>query len=79
MPLFNGASIEDYPENLLIRYKDEADGCYKYMRTGAEIEEYIRALFAFSAKTPSLKKYASEQTSPPISPPIGRITSGSDG
>ncbi len=47
MPLFNGASIEDYPENLLIRYKDEADGCYKYMRTGAEIEEYIRALFAF--------------------------------
>lgn len=47
MPLFNGASPEDHPEKLLIRYRDQADGCMKYMRESADIQDYIRALFSF--------------------------------
>jgi len=35
---------EDYPDKIKIRYLDEADGCYKYMTTAAEIDDYIRSL-----------------------------------
>ncbi len=34
----------DYPDGMHIRYFDEADGMYKYMRHGCDIEDYIRAL-----------------------------------
>ncbi|MBQ8641525.1 MAG: DUF4091 domain-containing protein [Clostridia bacterium] len=38
------ALAEDYPDKIKIRYLDEADGCYKYMTTAAEIDDYIRSL-----------------------------------
>ena len=39
--------VSDYPENLRIRYLDDATGCYRFMREGDEIRAYIRALEAF--------------------------------
>ena len=46
MPLFPGTAPEDYPEQVLIRYLDEADGCYHYLEKTEDILSYIRALFA---------------------------------
>lgn len=45
MPLFAGSAPEDYPEQVLIRYLDEADGCFKYLKKTEDILAYIRALF----------------------------------
>lgn len=45
MPLFSGSTPEDYPEQVLIRYLDEADGCFKYLKKTEDILAYIRALF----------------------------------
>lgn len=45
MPLFAGSTPEDYPEQVLIRYLDEADGCFKYLKKTEDILAYIRALF----------------------------------
>ena len=45
MPLFPGTAPEDYPEQVLIRYLDEADGCFKYLKKTEDILAYIRALF----------------------------------
>ena len=45
MPLFAGSAPEDYPEKVLIRYLDEADGCFKYLKKTEDILAYIRALF----------------------------------
>jgi len=39
-----GAVAHDYPDAIRIRYLDRSDGCYKYMKSGVEIKEYIRAL-----------------------------------
>ncbi len=47
MPLFPSVKVEGHPENVLMRYLDESDGCYKYMKSTEEITDYIRALFAF--------------------------------
>lgn len=44
MPYFT-AQIPDYPEAVMIRYKDY-DGCYKYMQTQADITDYVAALIA---------------------------------
>ena len=46
MPLFAGSTPEDYPEKVLIRYLDEADGCFKYLKKTEDILSYIRALFS---------------------------------
>ena len=46
MPLFPGSAPEDYPEQVLIRYLDESDGCYHYLEKTEDILSYIRALFA---------------------------------
>lgn len=46
MPLFPGTAPEDYPEQVLIRYLDEADGCFKYLKKTEDILSYIRALFS---------------------------------
>lgn len=40
----------DWPENLLVRYVDEADGCCHYLQNEAEIAAYLRALAAFLAE-----------------------------
>lgn len=38
---------EDYPDGMRIRYYDEADGCYKYMRKAFEIDAFIVALMEY--------------------------------
>lgn len=42
-----GNLIDDYPDAIRVRYYDEADKCYKYMRSGKEIREYIRSIETF--------------------------------
>ncbi|HBP37500.1 MAG TPA: hypothetical protein DD640_01935 [Clostridiales bacterium] len=37
----------DYPDAIRLRYLDEADGCGKYMKLGAEIRQYMQALEQF--------------------------------
>ncbi|NLE13482.1 MAG: DUF4091 domain-containing protein [Clostridiales bacterium] len=46
-----GRLAPDYPDALRIRYLDRADGCYKYMRTAAEIDGYIAALEQYFVTT----------------------------
>ena len=41
---------EDFPDAIRIVYRD-ADGCKRYMRTAAEISDYIRALEGFFVET----------------------------
>ncbi len=36
--------VEDYPDDIRVRYLDESDMCYKYIRTGKELEHYLQAL-----------------------------------
>lgn len=47
MPLFSCDAPTDYPEKVLIRYLDEADGGYRYMTKKQDITAYVRALFDF--------------------------------
>jgi len=42
-----GNLLDDYPDAIRVRYYDEADKCYKYMRSGKEIREYIRSIEVF--------------------------------
>nr|MDD6335790.1 DUF4091 domain-containing protein [bacterium] len=46
-----GRLAPDYPDAIKLRYLDWATGCYDYMRTAHQIEEYIRALEAFFIDT----------------------------
>ncbi len=39
-----GKLIEDFPDGCRVRYLDEGDGTYKYMRTSQELHGYIKAL-----------------------------------
>jgi len=39
-----GAVSDDYPDAIRVRYLDKTDGCYKYMKKAAEIDDYIKAL-----------------------------------
>lgn len=41
----------DYPESVVLRYLDEADGCLKYMRKRDEIIAYVQALEDYFKKT----------------------------
>ncbi|RED75219.1 DUF4091 domain-containing protein [Cohnella phaseoli] len=41
-----GVVAEGYPEAIRIRYKDESDGTYKFMRDSQEVKAYVRALAA---------------------------------
>lgn len=49
MPLFPAGAVEHF-ERVLVRYLDECDGCYKYMKSTADIKLYIEELFAFFKK-----------------------------
>ncbi len=42
-----GKLAEDYPDAIRLRYLDEIDGCYKYIKKRAQIAEYISALQSF--------------------------------
>ena len=41
----------DYPDGPKIRYRDLADGCFKYMRSAAEVEDFIISLEQYFVKT----------------------------
>lgn len=51
-----GALAPDYPDQIKIRYLDEADGCYRYMTTAAEIDDYIRSLAQYFIATGQIGK-----------------------
>ncbi len=51
-----GAVIEDYADGLKIRYLDKADGCYKFMRTTAEVDDYISSLERYFVTTGQMDK-----------------------
>ena len=46
----------DYPDKIKIRYLDEADGCYKYMTSAAEIDDYIHSLEQYFITTNQIDK-----------------------
>lgn len=41
----------DYPDNMSIRYFDEGDRLYRYMRCGSEIDAFIRSLEQYFIRT----------------------------
>lgn len=41
----------DYPDEIRVRYLDEADGCYKFMDNKEDISHYIRALHDYFIET----------------------------
>ena len=42
-----GTIAQDYPDAIRIRYFDEQDGCWKFIRVSSEIKQYIKALENF--------------------------------
>lgn len=46
----------DFPDAIRIRYFDETDGCYKYMRSSADIENYIKSLEKYFLDTGVIDK-----------------------
>lgn len=38
---------EDWPDAIRLSYIDEKDGCLRFMRSAAEIEDYMRAVYAW--------------------------------
>ena len=42
-----GAIVPDYPDAIRIRYFDESDETYKYIRTENEIKQYIKAIESY--------------------------------
>ncbi len=40
-----GVLAGDWPDAIRVSYLDEADGCIRFMRTRAEIEEYLRLIY----------------------------------
>lgn len=46
----------DYPDGVRLSYIDEADGCRRFMRSAAEIDDYIRALYEYFRTTGQLAR-----------------------
>lgn len=42
-----GRIVEDYYDNIRVRYLDKSDNCYKYMRKLSEVKQYISAIDTF--------------------------------
>ena len=51
-----GRPAEDYPDSVRIRYLDEADGCFKYLKKASDIEAYIASLRDYFVKTGQIDK-----------------------
>ncbi len=51
-----GRLAPDDPDALRVRYLDEADGTYKFLRTEEELETYIRLLADYFKKTGQMEK-----------------------
>ncbi len=52
----NDKTVPDYPDCMHIRYYDEESRTYRYMRTGAEIDGYIRALETYFIETDQIDR-----------------------
>ena len=42
--VYGGRTAPDYPDGIHVRVYDEASGCYDYLRTAKELDEYIKQL-----------------------------------
>ena len=51
-----GKPIDEYPENIKIRYLDESDGTQKYLRRGEDIIAYIKAIEKYFIDTDQINK-----------------------
>ena len=51
-----GKIAEDDPDSLRVRAFDEGKGCYRFLNTEAELEEYIRLLVEYFRKTGQLDR-----------------------
>ncbi len=60
----------DYPDGMHIRYLDEADGLYKYMREGHDIEDYIRALEQYFITTGQIDRIRIAADEPSVLEPF---------
>ena len=60
----------DYPDGMHIRYYDEADGMYKYMRRGDDITAYIRALEQYFVKTRQIDRVRIAADEPSVLEPF---------
>ena len=60
----------DYPDGMNIRYFDEADGLYKYMREGQDIEDYIRALEQYFIRTGQIDRIRIAADEPSVLEPF---------
>lgn len=48
--------VPDHPDGLKVRYLDKADGRYKFMRSCAELDDYISSLEQYFVKTGQMDK-----------------------
>ena len=60
----------DYPDGMNIRYLDEADGKYKYMREGHDIDDYIRALEQYFITTGQITRIRIAADEPSVLEPF---------
>lgn len=51
-----GKPIDEYPENIKIRYLDESDGTQKYLRRGEDIIAYVKAIEKYFIDTNQIDK-----------------------
>ena len=51
-----GKPIDEYPENIKIRYLDESDGTQKYLRHGEDIIAYVKAIEKYFIDTNQIDK-----------------------
>lgn len=62
----------DYPDGMHIRYLDAADGMYKYMRDGHDIDAYIRALEQYFVTTGQIDRIRIAADEPSVLEPFQR-------
>lgn len=53
---FQRNTLTDYPENISVRYWDEASGMYGYLKTKAEYQEYVQCIFHYFKETNQFEK-----------------------
>lgn len=51
-----GEPIDEYPEDIKVRYLDESDGAQKYLRRGDDIIAYVKALERYFIDTKQIDK-----------------------
>ena len=56
LPLFPGFEVEDYPETLMIRYYDEKNHTYNFLKDKESVIEYITQIIDYFKETDQLDK-----------------------